>query len=286
MPTTNSAAPAAAWVASLTQSMMDAPVSLVLVVLAIVTMGVAVVALVQARRWPSALIVPAKAKPEAPKPRVPERTEAPPPKPSRPRPVGTTEHLIVAFPSISERHPDVWDGSEALDVLVIVERAHFPASAALHVTLAGQVGDERRAFGGVVPDEHGHALFSVAPGRRGEIDLVAELYADGAKQGQAVRAIRIVDYRAEIVETFDDFVSWAASQFGFVSRKRTAREFVDQFADGRPGTPVAPLETIVDIYELANFSEHAIDRSTYLRLVDAFLELEEAGALEGPAEAR
>jgi hypothetical protein len=119
-------------------------------------------------------------------------------------------------------------------------------------------------------------------GARSEAHLVARLEVDAHPSGQAVRGIRFVAYRDEIVETFEDFTKWAAAQFAFVDRRMTAREFVDRFADAVAGCPVAPLDRIVDIYELANYSDHPVDRAVYLDFVEAFLELEDAGALDGP----
>ena len=259
-----------------------------LAVLGSLVLAVAIVAILQTRRWPrakttrkpkkrKAIVAPA-ALSLAPAPPTPVRV-APPPRPS-----ATTDLVRLRFPGIAESHPDVWAQDAPLDVFVVVDRARAPASAAVTVSLERHRAGSRQDVGRVAADDEGRARFAVAFDQLGEEDLVARLEADGRVIGQAVRAVRIVDYRAEIVETFEDFVAWASGQFKFVDKRHTAREFVDRYADGRGGVPTSPLETIADLYEVANYSEHPVDRSTYLRMVDAFLELERVGALEGPGD--
>lgn len=268
---------------SLRESVFTSWGSVLLVLAGFLGIIVGGVAFVQTRTWPRGQTVTVKEPeeaseeetPEAPKPRTNDK--------SVPvmRPASTTERVRIRFPAIDERHPDVWDHQSPLSVLVAVDSSQLDPGADIQVVLSGQTDGQRRRFGTRPVDATGGARYEIEAGRRGEIDLIAELRVNGEPEGQAVRSIRLVDYRDEIVETFEDFVAWAASQFGFVDRKRTAREFTDMFIDGRPGVPAAPLDTVVDLYEIANFSDHPVDRATYLQLVDAFLDLEEAGALEG-----
>lgn len=273
------------FVAAFWQSVFSSPVAVILVLMGSVTILLSAVAFVQTRTWPRASPVSKDDDDADDAQPTDSGAEAAPAKPARvARPATTTDLIRIRFPAIAEQHPDVWDDEASLDVHVRVDRDRFAADAVVQVVLSGQADGHRRVFGTTEVDSDGWARFRIEPKRKGEIDLVAALAVDGEAEGQAVRAIRIVDYRAEVVETFEDFVTWAASQFGFVDRKRTAREFVDMFIDGRPGTPAASLDEVVDIYEIANFSDHPVDRATYLRLVDAFLELEEAGALEGAEE--
>lgn len=201
------------------------------------------------------------------------------PAPSTPRPRTTSDKVRIRFPDIDDAHPDVWDTEAPLTVVVTV-RDGDAGRADAQVRLVRTVKGRTAPVGEAATDERGVARFEVTFPETGEQDLVATRILDDRPAGQAVRAVRVVEYRDEVVETFEDFRSWAASNFSAVDPRHTAREFIDRFADSRPGTPTAPLETIVGIYEVANYSEHPVDRATYLRMVDAFLELEDAGALD------
>lgn len=269
--------------AGLWESVFSGFVPALLVLIGILALVFGAVSVYQTRRWPK---TEPKPKPkEAPKPKAAPKAEPAAPGPEEPvalRPTTTTRTVQIRYPGIDEAHPDVWSTGEPLDVLVQVDPKRHGPDTALSVRLSVHRGGKTELVGTVGVDERGEGTFRVPFHELGEQDLIAELLADDRPAGQAVRSIRIVDYRSEMVETFEDFLAWAASHYTFVNRKMTAREFVDRYADGRPGTPVAPLERIVDLYELANYSDHPIDRRAYLDLVDAFLQLEEAGALEGP----
>lgn len=235
-------------------------------------------AVYQTRRWPR------HESAETPKetPQAAPAAAAAKPEAVTIRPATTSRTLTIAFPDIDPAHPDVWGLDAPLTVTVHSQGGAEDATSALR--LSKHHKGQTEEIGRVPLDSDGQARFDVAFTTRGEYDLIAEHLVDDAPVGQAVRAVRIADYRDEVVETFEDFVAWASSHYPFVDRKMTAREFVDRYADGRPGVPVAPLQRIVDLYELANYSEHPVDRPAYLEMVDAFLELEATGALEGPGE--
>lgn len=281
----------AAWpgfaLADLSQSVFSGFWSAFLVFVGIAVMVFGTFAVVQTQRWPGRTKT---RKPREKKAATPTFTPSAAPT-SAPTPAGPTEatlrptnqgDLRLHFPQIDEAHPDVWSTDRPLEVQVELGQH---ANGDVKVTLERHRGETVHAVGERVPDDDRAVRFEIRFPHLGEEDLVVQVRHDERVLAQAVRAVRIVDYRAEIVETFEDFLAWAASQFDFVDTRRTAREFVDRFVDGRPGVPHAPLETIADIYEVANYSEHDVDRDTYLALVDAFLVLEEAGALESPEEA-
>lgn len=251
------------------------PALLVLIGIGAIIVGV--VAVLQTRRWPR-MQVAQQTEEVSTGPMAADAAPAPVIPPS-----SDTDRLLIGFPDIDAAHPDVWDKETPLTV--VVQTAREVDGGPLGVRLSLHVGGRTREIGTTGLDPEGQARFAVAFDALGEHDLIAELLADGDPRGQSVRRVRIADYRNEIVETFEDFVAWASSHFDFVDRRMTAREFVDRYADGRVRTPAGPLGRIADLYELANYSEHPVDRQTYLHLVDAFLELEAAGALEGPGEA-
>lgn len=260
------------------RALTDSPFGALLVLIGIGSVLFSILVLVKSR---SMMVVPAA---QAPVPAPAQKREAAAPAPAAaptpapPRPRATTDRIVIKFPAILRGHPDVWGIQEPIMVAVETDAQVVPPGTP--VSLAIDRKGRTIPLGEAKTDSKGVARFEAPLAEKGEADIIARLQG-GAVDGQAVRPLRIVDYREEIVETFEDFKAWADSQFDFVDLRMTAREFVDRFADGRPGTPVAPLDRIVDIYELSNYSEHPVDRSTYTRMVEAFLELESAGALDG-----
>ncbi|MBW3582916.1 MAG: DUF4129 domain-containing protein [Euryarchaeota archaeon] len=261
----------------LLRALTDSPFGALLVLIGIGSVLFSILVLVKSR---SMVAVPAT---EAPVPAPAKKRQATPapaatPAPTPPRPRATTDRVAVKFPAILRGHPDVWGLQEPIIVAVETDTQVVPPGTPISLALHRK--GRSVPLGEARTDSKGVARFEAPLTEKGEADIIARLQG-GQVDGQAVRPLRVVDYREEIVETFEDFKAWADSQFDFVDLRMTAREFVDRFADGRPGTPVAPLDRIVDIYELSNYSEHPVDRSTYTRMVEAFLELESAGALDG-----
>lgn len=260
------------------RALTDSPFGALLVLIGIGSVLFSILVIVKSRSMVTVQV------PEAPAPAPAKKREAIPPTPAaKPapapaRPRTTTDRVVIRFPAILRGHPDVWGVQEPIMVAVETDAQVVPPGTP--VSLALHRKGRTLPLGEARTDGDGVARFEAPLTEKGEADLIARLQG-GDVDGQAVRPLRVVDYREEIVETFEDFKAWADSQFDFVDLRMTAREFVDRFADGRPGTPVAPLDLIVDIYELSNYSEHPVDRSTYTRMVEAFLELETAGALDG-----
>lgn len=287
---------AAHWLASsgLSRSIFTNPWSILMILMGIAGVSLGVVGLIQTRRWPpgQTQAVVADADEENPEdeaaqaPQAPLRgssptaTTHPPAWSPREDPSG---HVRLGLPQILERHPDVWSHDEPLDVAVTIEKEALGGQDGGTCTLFVQRNSEKKEIDRAHAEPGKDAVFTVSPPGKGEAHLIARLHVGDETLAENARFIRFVDYRSEIVETFEDFEKWARTHYPFPNRSLTAREFTDRYADLVPGTPTPPLELIVDIYELANFSDHGVDRSLYLQLVDAFLELEDAGALEGPA---
>lgn len=266
--------------ASIWRSVFSGFLPTILVLLGIAAILIGIVAVYQTRRWPRQERRAAAV--QSPTPSAgPAAPTAHQPSPVL-RPSTTSGELRIVYPAIDEGHPDVWGIDAAMPVRVEADPAWRGRDLILRLSL--HANGTVHEVGHTELDAEAQARLEVPFQGRGEHDLIAEILEAGHPLAQTVRNIRIVEYRNEIVETFDDFVSWAASHYDFVDRKMTAREFVDRYADGRPGVPIAPLERVVDLYELANYSEHPIDRGIYLEMVDTFLTLEEAGALDGPGE--
>ncbi len=266
----------------LSGSILSHPWAILLILLGLFGFVLGVTGIVQTRTWPKSERATPKAEPQHDSDTATTqdpRAAPPPPSPIASDPVKgmTTIHL----PAIEERHPDVWGPDAPLDVLVST-RLQQQSGQTLEAALSLRQDGHETLVGRLELDAQGQARSQVQVNKKGEASVIARIQRNGTTEDTTHRSIRFVDYRNEIVETFEDFEKWATSHYPPLARRLTAREFVDRYADLVPGTPIEPLDRIVDLYELANYSDHPVDRATYLELVDAFLRLEDAGSLDGP----
>lgn len=280
--------PAMGFASGLSGSILSHPWAILLILLGLLGLALGVTGIIQTRAWPKGTTEPApRNEPEnepGPEPDptpAPVAPVAPIPSPAADEPKkGLT---TIGLPEIEARHPDVWDPTTPLQVTVHTRVRPDPdtdaqTEASLHLQ---QQGNET-LVARLGLDAQGQARTQVQPQGKGESILIVRIQQGDKTQDSTTRTVRFVDYRNEIVETFEDFEKWATSHYPPLARRLTAREFVDRYADLVPGTPIEPLDRIVDIYELANYSDHEVDRALYLELVDAFLQLEDAGSLDGP----
>jgi hypothetical protein len=270
----------------LSRTITTNPWSILLLLAGIAALAIGILSLLQTRTWPKhtpeqEAMVASEPTPMVRAPR--KQTEPAPPTKEPARSPRNPNAVDIQLPKVDPRHPDVWAHNEPLQVTISVNASRLRAQPTHCVLLVNQDGYDTTEHQAALQGEH--ATFTITPPGKGEARLEARLTKDGEVLAENTMSLRFVDYRNEIVETFEDFEKWAHTQYPLPQRSLTAREFIDRYIDLVPGTPIAPLDQIVDLYEMANFSEHPVDRSTYLLLVEAFLELEEAGALEGPQAA-
>lgn len=88
--------------------------------------------------------------------------------------------------------------------------------------------------------------------------------------------IKIVDYREEIIQLFNNRFREARERFQSVRDNYTARELYRYLRKETPGPCHEPLREIVFIFEEANYSLHEVNREQYTRFLRAMRTYREA----------
>lgn len=215
----------------------------------------------------------------APRPR---RAEAPAPKPKeiRPPPPAAAAPepevqfrkapLSIHFPKIPSSYPDVWGVGEPVDIAVQLDDKKLHAQRdipGLTVTIGDQ--EIKPQFSkGVWSYRHTFA-------EPREVPVVADLKVKGEDQPRRTkRVLKIVRYRQEITEVFHNFREEASRVIAPIREDATPWEIYDVLTEANPKLPGGRLREIISCFEEAKYSNHAVSRETYTRMIDALLQLE------------
>lgn len=207
---------------------------------------------------------PSPAAPAAP-PAAPAAPTPPPTKPTYKR-----APFSVHFPQIPAGYPDVWGVREAVDIVIRPDERALAASGAVRgvtVTVDGQPVTAAFQRGAV-------ALRRVFPAA-GEKTIAVEHHAPNEAQPRRTeRVLKVVEYRAEIAEVFTNFREEASRTIVPIRPDATPWEIYDLITEASPKIPGARLREIITCFEEAKYSNHAVTRATYERMISALLELE------------
>lgn len=158
----------------------------------------------------------------------------------------------LRFPQIREPFPLTWGTDEPLE-LEIRDKAESGHGAML--TIDGNAASP-------VLLENGVALVRLEPGKGPHRITVSPI--GGAPPEAASRAdVRIVDYREEIVQMFNELCGDFKARVEGASDRMTPRELAAYVNARAPGGRPPVSETVVGIFETANYSEHAMRRNDY-----------------------
>jgi hypothetical protein len=161
----------------------------------------------------------------------------------------------IRFPQIREPFPIIWGENETLEV--IIESKDGTMDEAV-LDIDGKVTRNVRL-------DNGRALLGIEPGK-GEHRITVGV-KDGADiSGPSWAIIRIVDYREEIVRMFNEMYLNYSSRYEGIGDKMTPRELELAIGLKMPETKRKALDVAVTIFELANYSLHAIRRKDYERM--------------------
>lgn len=208
------------------------------------------------------------------KDRAPPRPLSKPPAPVAPPPAVVYKKAPVGieFPQIKPRFPDVWGVDE-------------PVEIALRLSDGGLVGQKTiPGFRLTVDGEPIQAVFLRGQtalrrtfARKGEKEIVAELKVKNeSSPRRTTRHLKIVDYREEIADVFENFKQEASRTITPLREDATAWEIYDLLTDANAKLPRQVVRDIVSCFEEAKFSNHPVTRATYERMIQALLHLEGA----------
>jgi hypothetical protein len=176
----------------------------------------------------------------------------------------------ITFPQIREGFPDVWGQGEPVDIQIQLEDATLKGMStvpgltvkiqgvAVPVTFSKGVAKLRKNF-----PEKGDKPISV------ELQLKKEQLPR-----RTTRVLRIVDYREEMAEVFHKFKEEASRAVTPIRDDATPTEVYDILLDANPRLPSETIRIIIRGFEEAKFSNHAVTRASYERMIQALLELE------------
>jgi hypothetical protein len=187
-------------------------------------------------------------------------------KPDITHPVHTTiPPISIAFPQIPEFYPDVWGRDD--DLLIVFSVDGTPQLLAQY-SLDIEFGIDavtRASLSSI-----GRAMQTHTFRQAGVYNIQAVLVKE-VRNGYlpASRMVRIVDYREEIVRLYNEMLLSLKSQGLSLTPKMTAREVEIRLRKGSPSLSSDISNTLVSVFEEANYSLHPIARSAYEKMFKA-----------------
>jgi transglutaminase-like putative cysteine protease len=181
--------------------------------------------------------------------------------------------LTIGLPQIKEPLPDVWGTGEELALeLQLTDATGAGISAAQEVA----VNDEilARPETGKDGKAEVHCTFPA----KGQYNLAAKYEdPDSKKKAAAVRPVKIVDYREEIVSLFDKLVNEFKKMGIEISEDFTPRKIQYLVLNAKLDIPEKALEDVISCFEETDYSLHPITRQHYETMYLAQLEIEKHG---------
>jgi hypothetical protein len=179
--------------------------------------------------------------------------------------------IKILFPEINEPFPIVWGINEKLIIRIRIEGEDGTPikEAALRLSI-----DERQDTYLEIQSS-GEVEIPLIFSDKGNHKLRAYFAGDEQwNEATAEISIRIVDYREEIVNLFNSFLEFSMRNFKGIDKIMTPREFQSKILSQISKSKHVFLEDMVSIFEVANYSLHAITRKEYERMFLAKLDLE------------
>lgn len=182
-----------------------------------------------------------------------------------PAPVFKKAPIQIHFPMIKQGMPDVWGVREkAVLIFRVEDRA---------LSNAREVPGLTATIGGTTIPlvfYKGEARLERTFNLHEDVKVQVELKVKGETMPRrTTRVLRIVDYREEIAELFATFKDDASKKITPVRHDATAWEVHDSLLDAKPDLSKVALREVVSSFEEAKFSNHAVGRSTYEKMIGA-----------------
>ncbi|MCW4049054.1 MAG: transglutaminase-like domain-containing protein [Candidatus Bathyarchaeota archaeon] len=175
--------------------------------------------------------------------------------------------LTVRLPQIEAPFPNVWGMGEELHIeLMLSTSKDSPISGPVNLDVNGKKIE-------IKTDQNGLASTSMLFDEKGWITVTAVYSEDGLKTSLQ---LKLVEYREEITELFNEKFEEACSRFTSVNENYTARELLEFLKKETPERTHGSLGEMTYLFEEANYSLHPVGRNSYERFYLAMHEYEEA----------
>lgn len=181
--------------------------------------------------------------------------------------------VVVRFVNVADDLPDVWGLGETVNIEVeLTDSDGQPiAGAGLEASV-----NSRTIAPHLQSDDTGACSLQWNPEELGEY-VVSAKFAGSTQwtQVDATRALRVVDFREEIIRLYNLFLEWAGDNSDSIDELSTPRE-VEQILVGE-GLKIddKALDEVISLFEEADYSEHFIARRHYERMFRAWRKLVE-----------
>jgi hypothetical protein len=167
--------------------------------------------------------------------------------------------LEIIFPQIESPLPDVWGQGEDIELAFHLEDAEGkPLTGRVIQLIIGEIIAESST------DSHGNGQLVLTFSEKGLFELQARFNEEMDNENvEAIRNLRIVDYREEIVALFNQLKEQFRKGGIYFSEDATPREIQEAVNKSRSNVSQAVLDLIINIFEEANYSLHTITRAQY-----------------------
>jgi len=181
-----------------------------------------------------------------------------------------TNKITLEFPQIKDTFPNVWGLNEPLLIRVkLTDSEGKPIPRAIvKIAFNGEVLD-------VTTSEDGCANIEKVFESKGIKKVKAQFIDENSREAVCEATVKVVDYREEVVELFNSFIEKLKSQNRELRDDMTPRELQATIACQSTPEKHDLLETIVSVFEIANYSLHQVTRREYERMFLSIREFEE-----------
>ena len=175
------------------------------------------------------------------------------------------QRFHVEFPQIAPSLPMVWGLEEEFIVQLHLEQALETFGGALDVKVIID-GEESPSFTIFADKTVEHPIIFREKG----IHRLLVTFRDQENQEIACEAVvKIVDYREEVNDLFNNEFEEYRKRKEEIKNHFTAREFMHTMLQGKSDKYYHPLNEMVSIFEMADYSLHEVRRSEYERFYHA-----------------
>ena len=189
---------------------------------------------------------------------------------------GSRRQFFISFPQIREQFALVWGEREPLEVQVKINTtqhkdAHMIVDDGRMGKLELRTGDELTKFA----LEKGTHTFAIVE-KDSEIrdSEIGHWVTIGKKYSKIVEVkIRIVNYREEVVRLYSEYFLSLKKKDPRIVEETTPREFESIVKEDLPANKLHSLESMVSLFEVANYSLHTITGREYEEMYVGLQEL-------------
>jgi transglutaminase-like putative cysteine protease len=184
-----------------------------------------------------------------------------------------TIELEIRYPQIVQPLPDVWGVNETLMVEFHLKKNNSPFQGTMSLTF-----DEER-LKDPATNNLGVASLEIQIKEKGIHTFTAE-YKGNLTSGScsAKRNIRIVDYTEEVVNIFNETFAFEKKQGAAIGEETTPREFQDAVISAFNIVDKQPLDQLVSLFEVADYSLYILQREEYEKMFLAALTVKNSSA--------